>query len=290
MRGAERPRGVKWTRPFLLPLDPLDDSAAMQTFLDIADDDSEQNRIRELLGLTGNLPLAVNLIAHVVAHEGFDATLARWKTENTRVLSDGYDKKTSLDISIMLSFSSPRMTEEAQDLASILSMLPDGLSDAELVQSNLPIENILAAKATLIRNSLAFISNKHRLCALVPIRDHIRATHPPLSPLKFQLRKYFRDLIQLWKDFPTMPSSASVLKISANLGNINTLMADGLDEEASDILATLASMIVFSGFCRMKSNGTPPIMARVAELIMRFPESKVYGNYFLDRYISVSSL
>ncbi|KAJ7339893.1 hypothetical protein DFH08DRAFT_1013421 [Mycena albidolilacea] len=110
--------------------------------------------------------------------------------------------------SIMLSFSSARMTAEAQDLASILSMLPDGLSDAELVQRNFPIENILTAKATLIRTSLAFIGNSHRLCALVPIREHICVTHPPPSQLKSQLRKYFRDLIQLWKDFPMVASSA----------------------------------------------------------------------------------
>ncbi|KAJ7851267.1 P-loop containing nucleoside triphosphate hydrolase protein, partial [Mycena olivaceomarginata] len=179
MRSAERPTGVKWTRPFLCPLNPLDDSAALKTFLDIADNGDEQSRVRELLDLTGNIPLAVSLIAHVASYEGCVATLARWKTESTRVLSDGYDKKSSLDISIMLSFSSARMTPEAQDLASILSMLPDGLSDAELVQSNLPIENILTAKATLIRTSLAFISNKHRLYALVPIREHICVTHPP---------------------------------------------------------------------------------------------------------------
>ncbi|KAJ7099789.1 hypothetical protein C8R44DRAFT_988610, partial [Mycena epipterygia] len=38
MRGAERPARVRWTRPFLPPLKPLSDSAARQTFFDIAED------------------------------------------------------------------------------------------------------------------------------------------------------------------------------------------------------------------------------------------------------------
>jgi hypothetical protein len=85
------------------------------------------------LELTGNLPLAVSLIASVAGAEGCDSALARWRFESTRMLSDGYDKRSSLDISIMLSFTSSRMTPGAQDLLSILSMLPDGFTDADLL-------------------------------------------------------------------------------------------------------------------------------------------------------------
>ncbi len=37
MRGAERPAKVAWTHPFLPALKPLEQDAARQTFLDIAD-------------------------------------------------------------------------------------------------------------------------------------------------------------------------------------------------------------------------------------------------------------
>jgi hypothetical protein len=47
------------------------------------------------------------------------------------------------------------MTQGAQELLSILSMLPDGLTDADLVQAKLPIIDILACKTTLIQISLA---------------------------------------------------------------------------------------------------------------------------------------
>ncbi|KAJ7473124.1 P-loop containing nucleoside triphosphate hydrolase protein, partial [Mycena galericulata] len=286
MRGAERPSRVKWTRPFIPPLSPLNDAAALQTFFDIADNSHEEGGVRELLDLTGNLPLAVSLIANIVSYEGCDATLARWQTESTRVVSDGYDKKSSLDISIMLSFSSARMTSEAQQLLSILSLMPDGLSDGELLQSNLPIPKLLSAKMTLIRTSLAYIGRNNRLMALVPIREHVRSTHPPPAAHKSTMRAYFRDSIDLWKQFKTIPSPEIVSNLSANLGNINTILADGLQDEAPDIIPTMESIMVLSGFCRMTNHDTSPLMPLVAERIARFSDKPVYGTYFVDKFFS----
>ncbi|KAJ7364614.1 P-loop containing nucleoside triphosphate hydrolase protein, partial [Mycena albidolilacea] len=197
MRGTERPDRVKWTKPFLAPLKPLSHLAAMQTFIDIADDDHAESSIFKLLDLTGNLPLAVNLIAHVAAYEGCNRTLARWTTERTHVLSDGYDEKSSLDISIMLSFTGARMTPEAQHLLEILSMLPDGLSDTELVESSLPINNVITCKATLIRTALAYTTPDSRLKVLVPIREHILANHPPSAELKVAIYNYYHRLLGL---------------------------------------------------------------------------------------------
>ncbi|KAJ7288743.1 P-loop containing nucleoside triphosphate hydrolase protein, partial [Mycena rebaudengoi] len=179
MRGAERPAKVKWTRPFLAPLDPLSASAALQTFVEVADDIHHQDSVKQLLELTGNLPLAVSLIASIASHEGCDQAISRWKSESTCMLSNGCDQRSSLDISIMLSFTSLCMTSGAQDLLSVLSMLPDGLSDTDLIQMRLPIPEILACKSTLIRTSLAFIGKDQRLKVLVPIREHVFGVHPP---------------------------------------------------------------------------------------------------------------
>ncbi|KAJ7191351.1 P-loop containing nucleoside triphosphate hydrolase protein, partial [Mycena pura] len=179
MRGAERPGQVKWTRPFLQPIEPLEDGAALQTFHAIAGEDHEESLVRELLNLSGNLPLAVDLIANVVVYEGCMTTLDRWQTESTRVVSDGYDKRSSLDISITLSFSSARMTREAQALLSLLSILPNGLSNAELVHSTLPIADIHSAQTALIRTALAQVGPTNRLSALMPIREHVRGIYPP---------------------------------------------------------------------------------------------------------------
>ncbi|KAJ7237869.1 hypothetical protein C8J57DRAFT_1566835 [Mycena rebaudengoi] len=103
LRGAEQLSKVKWTKPFLAPLKPLFDVAARQTFIEVADDDHDDASVTKLLELTGNLPLAVSLIASVAASEGCAQALSHWKLESTQMLSEGYDQRSSLDISIMLS-------------------------------------------------------------------------------------------------------------------------------------------------------------------------------------------
>ncbi|KAJ7244236.1 P-loop containing nucleoside triphosphate hydrolase protein, partial [Mycena rebaudengoi] len=197
LRGAEQPNKAKWTRPFLVPLKPLSYVAARQTFIEVADDGHDDAGIKELLELTWNLPLAVSLIASVAGSEGCAQALARWKLESTQMLSDGYDQRSSLDISIMLSYTSSQMTPGAQELLSILSMLPDGLTDAHLVQAKLPIIDILACKTTLIRTSLAFVDQDQHLKVLVPIQEHILHVHPPANTLKLKLREHFHEILDL---------------------------------------------------------------------------------------------
>ncbi|KAJ7451369.1 P-loop containing nucleoside triphosphate hydrolase protein, partial [Mycena latifolia] len=172
MRGAERPAKVRWTHPLLPPLRPLSNDAARQTFIDITDNDHDSHEITQLLEITDNLPLAVDLLAHLVDYEGGLNVLTRWRTEKTYILSEGHDKGSNLNSSIALSLSSPRMTPGAKGLLSLLSILPDGLSTLELTQSNLLIPDLLTCKAVLLQTSLAY-SDKMRLKVLVPIREHV---------------------------------------------------------------------------------------------------------------------
>jgi hypothetical protein len=137
MRGAERPAKVHWTHPFLLPLQSLSDEAAQQNFMEITDNVHAKEDIEQILRFTDKMPSAVNLIAHLSSCEGLSNVLARWETERTALLSVGYDRTSNLDVSIGLSLSSPQITANSKQLLSLLSILPDGLSDAELVQSNL---------------------------------------------------------------------------------------------------------------------------------------------------------
>ncbi|KAJ7090083.1 hypothetical protein C8R44DRAFT_591272, partial [Mycena epipterygia] len=166
MRGAERPAKVRWSHPFLEPLKPLSDDAARKTFIEIADDCHDSREIDKLLHLTNNMPLAV---------------LTRWETEKTSLLSAGLDRWSSLDVSIIASLSSPRMTScpGAKDLLSLLSVLPDGLSEVELLTCNLPIQNLRACRAMLLCTSLAYYDHKQRLKSLVPIREHVHHFYPP---------------------------------------------------------------------------------------------------------------
>ncbi|KAJ7852000.1 P-loop containing nucleoside triphosphate hydrolase protein, partial [Mycena leptocephala] len=181
MRGAERPAKVAWTRPFLQPMKPLDQDAARDTFIDITDNRHNVEEVDKVLSLTDNMPLAISLIAHLADSEGCTNVLARWEEEKTSLISEGFDKRSSLELSISLSLSSPRIGSlpDSRNLLSLLSMLPDGLSDAELLQSNLPIGDILGCKAALIRTSLAYTDEQKRLKALAPIREYVQKIQPP---------------------------------------------------------------------------------------------------------------
>ncbi|KAJ6480997.1 hypothetical protein C8R45DRAFT_752237, partial [Mycena sanguinolenta] len=179
MRGAERPAKVQWTHPFLLPLQPLSNEAAQQTFIDITDNSHSIEEFSQLLGFKDNMPLAVDLLAHLVDYEGLQNVLARWETEKTSMLSIGYDRKSNLDASISLSLSSPRISSDSKQLLSLLSILPNGLSDSELVQSRLPISDILTCKAALLATSLADQNKSRRILTLVPVREYIQQFLPP---------------------------------------------------------------------------------------------------------------
>ncbi|KAJ6552306.1 P-loop containing nucleoside triphosphate hydrolase protein, partial [Mycena vulgaris] len=193
MRGAERPTNVRWTHPFLEPLKPLPHEAARQTFIDITDNDYTCEEMDRILLLADNMPLVVDLLAHLVDYEGYSSVLDRWKTERTSLLSEGHDKRSNLDLSISLSLQSSRLTSlpHSHDLLSLLSLLPDGLSDVDLLHAKLPIENVLACKAALLRTSLAYLDDQRRLKTLVPIREYVYRIHPPSTTLVNPLFKHF---------------------------------------------------------------------------------------------------
>ncbi|KAJ7726590.1 P-loop containing nucleoside triphosphate hydrolase protein, partial [Mycena olivaceomarginata] len=196
MRGAERPGKVQWTHPFLCPLVPLSRVAAHQAFIEIADDIHNNSEVDQLLDITDNIPLAVQLIASIADSEGCGPTLERWKLEKTAMLSDGTNKRSNLEHSIQLSLSSPRMVSSPYvvELLRLMSLLSDGISDLDLMQSRSPIPEILRCKATLLRTSLAYVDHAGRLKVLAPIREYIQNTQPPSPRLVLPLQKHFIEL------------------------------------------------------------------------------------------------
>jgi hypothetical protein len=119
----------------------LDQQVAHLTFVDIADSGHSQEEVDQILSLTDNMPLTISLLAHLADTEGCSNVLSRWETEKTSLISEGFDKRSNLDLSISLSLSSPRiqLIPCSQELLSLLSMLLDGLADLNLIQSKLPI-------------------------------------------------------------------------------------------------------------------------------------------------------
>jgi hypothetical protein len=270
MRGAERPAKVAWTHPFLRPLKPLDQDAARRTFLDIADDKHELEEVDKILTLTDNMPLAINLIANLADSEGCSNVLWRWDVEKTSMISDGYDRRSNLDLSISLSLSSPRITSipHAQDLLGLLSMLPDGLSDADLVQSNLPIENIHECKTALIRTALAYNDEHKRLRALVPIREYMQKIHPPGNHLVQALLTHFWDLLMFYHEYRgTHTNSGTVARISSNYSNIQHVLQNRLQESHGDITDSIYCTCDLNHFSLLTGHGTIPLFAQIRNML-----------------------
>ncbi|KAJ6596275.1 P-loop containing nucleoside triphosphate hydrolase protein, partial [Mycena vulgaris] len=260
MRGAERPGNVRWTRPFLPPLEPLSQDAARQTFIDIAEDIHDSSEIDRVLSLTGNMPLAIDLISHMVDTEGCPNILDRWEAERTSLISEGYDRRSNLDLSISLSLSSPRVSlfPQAKDLLSLLSMLPDGLSDRELVGSNLPIPDILGCKAAVLRTSLAY-KELGRVKTLVPIREYMQKSSPPTSRLIHPLLKELCQLLQL--EFNS-PNHELVTHIRSNFANIQSILQYSLQQDDAELGNTIHSTIRFMNFCQSMGHRQLYIMLR----------------------------
>ncbi|KAJ7620705.1 hypothetical protein DFH06DRAFT_63706 [Mycena polygramma] len=287
MRGAERPAKVAWTRPFLSPLRPLDQDAAHQIFIDIADAVHHPEEVTQVLALTGNMPLAISLLAHLVDAEGCATVLSRWEEEKTSVISDGWDRKSNLDLSISLSLSSPRLKAfpHSQKLLSLLSMLPNGLSDVELVQSKLLIDNVLGCKAVLIRTSLAYVDSQKRLKALVPIREYMQKIQPPGDDLVRPLRKYFQELLELDKEYGgTASASSTVARILPNLANIENILQKGLRQDHPDLVDSIYCTCYLSRFSRRAGQGVVPLMRRIPDV---FP---LPCNYRLEAYFAIEYL
>lgn len=251
MRGSERPGQVLWTPPFLYPLQPLSDEASEQIFEAITDDSHASTERTQLLAFTENMPLAVDLMAHLVDYEGIDNVLIRWKAEKTAALSTGHHRTSNLDTSIALSYSSPRITPGARELLRLLSILPDGLSDAELTESNLPIADIQACKSVLIATSLAYKDAKGRLRSLVPIREHIQQFSPPSEDLVQAIRKSFRHLLTLYQKHNGTYLGVILPQITANLANLEEVLQRGLDPGSPDLSETIQCVLALNSFFRV---------------------------------------
>ncbi|KAF8139151.1 hypothetical protein K438DRAFT_1785943 [Mycena galopus ATCC 62051] len=289
MRGAERPAKVAWTQPFLSPLKPLDQEAARCTFIDIADNGHRPEEVDQVLSLTDNMPLAISLLAHLADSEGCTNVLLRWEEEKTTLISEGFDKRSNLDLSISLSLSSPRIESlpHSRELLSLLSMLPDGLSDVELVQSNLPVDNILGCKAALIRTSMAYSDEQKRLKALVPIREYVKKTQPPGNHLIWPLLKYFQELLEFFVEcIGTQPSSGTAARILSNYSNIQNIIWNGLQQDRPDLVDIIHSICHLNQFSRFIGQGAISLIGHIHSMLPQLHDHQLEAYFITELFNS----
>lgn len=196
LRGAERPLGVHWTRPFLPPLCPLSDDAAAQAFLAICDGSGGNDVDRRLLSLVDNLPLGIVLLACMAQYESWEILLQRWEHEHTSMLQRGSDRLSNLDVSISLSVNCHRVNQfpETLSILKLLSLLPDGLEDAMISQFFDSTENVGRGVSALLHTSLAY-RDSNRVRVLSPIRSYVLRYNPPPETIRTSVREYYCNLI-----------------------------------------------------------------------------------------------
>ncbi|KAJ7467669.1 hypothetical protein FB451DRAFT_395488 [Mycena latifolia] len=287
MRGAERPGKVRWTHPLLPPLRPLSNDAAHQTFIEITDNYRDSHEITQLLELTDNLPLAVDLLAHLVDHEGSSSVLHRWQTKKTGLLSEGHGKSSNLDSSIAVSLSSPRLTAGAKTLLSLLSILPDGLSNGELLQSNLPIPDIRTCKAVLLQTSLAYIDNM-RLKVLVPIREHMQHVHPPSPNLVQPLRKHLHSLLDLYRTHFGVQIEGTTHQITSNLHNIHNILLLSLHPDNPELSENIYCILAFNSFRRLAGQGRSALMDKITLLLPQLGDPTLEINVTIELLLTAT--
>ncbi|KAF8149641.1 hypothetical protein K438DRAFT_445404 [Mycena galopus ATCC 62051] len=287
MRGVERPAQVKWTHPFLLPLQPLSDDAAGQIFMDITDNVHTLDEVDQLLQFTGNMPLAIDLIAHLADYEGLPNVLSRWESEKTSMLSVGADRRSSLDISIGLSLSSPRITAGSKELLSLLSVLPNGLSDVELVDAHLGIANIRSCKTVLLATSLAYQDSNKRLLLLMPIREYIKRILPPSQSHIQLLQSHFYALLNLYRKYSGQPQLQPVVnQITLNLANLDEVLKRGLYPNASTVTETIYCVLSLNSFHRVTGRDPTPLMNDIQGLLPELCDHKLEIWFLLEVLLS----
>jgi hypothetical protein len=266
----------------LPPLEPLDALAARQIYIDIADEPigvQEEADVQELLALTDSLPLAITLMANTASYEGSGATLARYRVENTNMLSQGYDKRSNLHKSIKHSLCSRRITgvPNAIKLLGLLSLLPDGVSATELLQCNQHIRDIWRCKSTLIRTSLAFIGPDGRVRVLMPIREYMQRFHPPIQAIVKAFCTYLGSLLRVWTIQRGLESTQVIANITVNLGNIRSVMNYGCDNFAEDMRDIGFGILELDAFLFDIYGGCTDLFPRVLEVIKRTGEQSLEG-------------
>ncbi|KAJ7431626.1 hypothetical protein B0H11DRAFT_843818 [Mycena galericulata] len=158
LRGAERPRQVRWTRPFLPTLSPLPPSAARATFLDISDVPPDDPDLDALLALTQSNPGTLTHMAGLASFEGCVSLLARWHVEGAALLLDKAERAAP-----------PRA----------IPLLGDGDDDGPLVEEPDEMEVTEEALARRVRGPV----QEKDLLAVLDARVRVRAPLPTIESL-----------------------------------------------------------------------------------------------------------
>ncbi|KZW03036.1 hypothetical protein EXIGLDRAFT_319023 [Exidia glandulosa HHB12029] len=247
LRGSERPSGLCWTRPYLAPLSPLDDAAAIQLFASISDISDQEGALPQLLPHLGNVPLPITIMAYLAQSEPLTELIARWNEMKTSMLtrSHGTDRLTSLNISIELSLQSRCIQDGrgARELLSLLAMLPQGVHDSDIYIWAAALPMPARSLAALLQASLVYRASDSRIRVLAPIREFMLLRYPPTETTTKQLCTHYFGLAELFTDEDAWSGEDFLAMILPEVDNIYATIAYGLDSSTGTSAAAIAAAV-----------------------------------------------
>ncbi|KAF9561156.1 hypothetical protein CPC08DRAFT_817854 [Agrocybe pediades] len=279
MRGSQKPNGIRWSQG-IPPLQPVDVHSATTIFKAISHKDDEF--VSKLVKAVDCVPLAVTLIATLASVDGetTESLWLRWQEENTSMMNNGDDRLNSLEASVQLSLSSPRMHRDptALTLLRVFCLLPDGVSPVFLqaCEKGLPeVPSVKKALSTLRQNALVYEDSSRDIRILSPIRLFMKARYPPSNKLHRFVDEYFIDLARRGIDYQD-PVLRQQLQREAN--NINFILVDSL-ESSSDQNGTkiVNAVLCFCHYMYASGSGSTDAISRaVSKLEARKSPSTTY--------------
>jgi hypothetical protein len=163
-------------------------------------------------------------------------------------------------------------------------MLPDGLSDVELVQSKFPIDNILGCKAALIRTSLAYSDEHKRLKALIPIREYMQKIQPPGDHLIRPLLKHFQELLEFFTEYQgNESSSGTVARVSSNYSNIQNVLQNGLQQGHPDLVNSIYCTCYLNRFSQCIGQGPTSLLQQIQNILPQPCDHHLEAYFIIER-------
>ncbi|HZF12279.1 MAG TPA: tetratricopeptide repeat protein [Thermoanaerobaculia bacterium] len=216
-----------------------------------------------LLEAVERVALAVTLLAHQAEVEADLSPLwKRWQDKRTELLrrADGKERLTNIEVSLELSIASPRMTEGALRLLSLLGLLPDGIAREDL-EALLPGAD--EAAGVLRQVGLAFVQEQ-RLRALAPVREYVHRQYQPGGDDQARAIAVYVDLAQTGERVGKEGGVEAVKRLSSELGNIDTMLFMGL--ESSEPRRAVLSAQALAELMRFTGLGTTSVLERARKV------------------------
>jgi hypothetical protein len=163
-------------------------------------------------------------------------------------------------------------------------MLPEGLSDVELIHSKLPLDDILACKTALIRTALAYRDDQNRLKALMPISEYMHKFQPPQDYLIRPLLRYFYKFLVVFREQGTQMWSAIAEQISSNLANIQNVLRNGLQQGHPDLRDSISCALHLNTFSRLIGRGPIPLFDQLRNVLSHCSDHQLEAYFITELF------